>query len=129
MIEKIIVRKALKIDRFYLPGEVLVPPFSSSIMAEIRDGMGTLEVCFKNCQKEKDVKKTRTFPVQPPIQSIGGVHKSREILFRKFEQLEIPNRTVYKPAPQRGTSPPWFLGRYAPKKRKLLFRQFEKMEG
>jgi uncharacterized protein (DUF1919 family) len=129
MIEKIIVRRALKADRFYLPGEVLLPPFSPSIMAEVRAGTGTLEVCFKNCQKEKDVKKIRTLPVQTLVQSIDQVDKSREILFRKFEQMEIPNKIIYKPRPLRGTSPSWFLGRYAPKKRKLLFRQIETLKG
>ncbi len=129
MIEKIIVRKALKADRFYLPGEVLLPPFSPSIMAEVKAKTGTLDVHFVNCQKDKVIKKTKSYPNIPPGQSIEQADRSRAILFRKFKQLEIPNLTPYKPLPQRGTSPSWFLGRYAPRKRNLLFRKFEKLEG
>jgi hypothetical protein len=129
MILRIIVKRALKADRFYLPGEVLLPPFSSSILAEVKAGTGTLDVHSVFSQKGKFIKKTNSYPDIPPVQSIDQADRSRAILFRKFEQLEIPNLTPYKPPPQRGTSPSWFLGRYAPKKRKLLFRQFEKLEG
>ena len=129
MIEKIIVRRALKADRLYLPGEVLLPPFSSSILAEVKAGTGTLDVHSVDCQKNKVIRKTKSYPDIPPVQSIDQADRSRAILFRKFKQLEVPNLTPYKPPPKRGTSPSWFLGRYAPKKRKLLFRQFEKLEG
>lgn len=118
MIEKVIVKRALKADRFYLPGEVLFPPFSPGIVAEIKAGRGILDIYSVSDQT-----------VTPPVQPIDHMDRSSAILFRKFEPLGIPNKVVYKPRPLRGTSPPWFLGRYAPKKRKLLLRKFDKMEG
>jgi hypothetical protein len=122
MIEKVIIKRTLKADRFYMPGEVLFPPFTKSIMAEIKAGTDVLEI-VQDGKKVQEQKESAPAPVI--VMSVDV----REILFRKFEPLEVLNRVVYKPRPLRGTSPTWFRGRNAPKKRKILYRQIGKLEG
>ena len=120
MIERVIIRKTLKADRLYIAGTVLYPPFSSSILLEIESGADTLEVVDPH-EEDRNAKGLATTRSKTP--------EYRKILFREFEPLQPIEMIIVKSEPRRGTSPSWFLGRYAPKKRKLLFRKFEKLAG
>ena len=120
MIERVIVKKTLKADRLYIAGTVLYPPFSNSILSEIESGADTLKVVYPH-DKDSNAGVVKTNKSVSP--------EYRKILFREFKPLQPIEMIIVKKEPRRGTSPSCFLGRYAKKKKKLLFRKFEKLPG
>jgi hypothetical protein len=135
MIVKVIVRRALKAERFYFPGEILFPPFSPGILSEIRAGRGMVDVysvteeqkpypvaALKSSRGKSDIADEK---IETVVRDLSG----REILFRKFEPMESGTKLVVAPRPRTWTSPPWFTGRYTKKNKQLLFRNFDKLKG
>jgi hypothetical protein len=137
MIVKVIVRRALKGERFYLPGETLFPPFSPDILSEIRAGRGMVDVYSVSDEEKRDQKKLHPVALLKPsgdatdetVKTVVRDLSGREILFRKFESMGNTRKIVVTQNPYTGKSPPWFVGRYTKKYKQLLFRQFDKLEG
>jgi hypothetical protein len=123
MIVKVIVRRALKAERFYLPGETLFPPFSPGIMAEVRAGRGMVDV-----YSVSDEKLGPSDESDETLKTVVIKLSGREILFRKFEPMESGTKLVVAPRPRSWTAPRWFTGRHAKKNKQLLFRKFQ-LEG